>query len=197
MKKRKIIKTQRGWHSRGYLPHYDGGEICQFITFHLGDALPVKVIDRWKLELAHEKNEKARIELYKRIEKYLDQGCGSCYLKNENVAECVRESLLHFHEIRYKLIAWVIMPNHVHFLLKPINNHSLSAIMKNFKSYTSHQANKILNRSGRFWQTDYFDRYIRDYEHFDKTINYIENNPVKAGLCEKRSDWKYSSAYYR
>ena len=68
-------------------------------------------------------------------------------------------------------------------------------IIQRFKSFTSHEANKILQKSGRFWQVDYFDRYIRDYEHFEKTVNYIENNPVKAGLCEKRRDWKYSSAW--
>ncbi len=64
----------KGWHGRGYLPHYDGGEICQFVTFHLADALPQKVIERWKLELARENDEDKQIELYKRTEKYLDQG---------------------------------------------------------------------------------------------------------------------------
>ncbi len=185
----------KGWHNRGYLPHYDGGEICQFVTFHLADALPVKVVERWKLELAHEKDEKKQFELYKRTEKYLDQGYGKCYLKTEKVAAQIQESLIHFHTIRYKLIAWVIMPNHIHILLKPINNFSLSEIMQKFKSFTAHEANKILHRRGQFWQEDYFDRYIRDYEHYIKTIDYIENNPVKAGLCKKRSDWKFSSAY--
>ena len=184
-----------GWHGRGYLPHFDGGEICQFITFHLADALPQQVIQRWKLELANEKDEKTKIELDKRIENYLDRGYGKCYLRAEEIAALVQESLLHFHTIRYKLIAWIIMPNHVHFLLKPINNHSLSEIMKKFKSFTAHEANKKLHISGQFWQEDYFDRYIRNYEHYEKTINYIENNFVKAGLCKKRNDWKFSSAY--
>ncbi len=69
--------------------------------------------------------------------------------------------------------------------------------MHSFKSFTSQKANKIINRKGKFWQEDYFDRFIRNYEHFEKTLNYIENNPVKAGLCEKPSDWKYGSAYNR
>jgi len=184
-----------GWHGRGYLPHFDGGEICQFISYHLGDALPLQIIQRWKTELEREKNEAAKIKFYKRIEDYLDEGAGECYLGRREIAELVQESLLHFDAVRYKLIAWVIMPNHIHFLIKPTNNHPLSEIMKNFKSYTAHEANKILRRSGRFWQEDYFDRYIRNYEHFIKTVDYIENNPVKARLCEKRSDWIYSSAF--
>jgi REP element-mobilizing transposase RayT len=185
----------KGWHNRGYLPHFDGGEVCQFITFHLGDALPQKVIKSWKLQLAHEKDEKAKIEFYRRIENYLDKGCGNCYLKEENIAGCVQESLLRFHAVRYKLIAWVIMPNHIHLLLKPINNHSLSEIVQKFKSFTAHEANKMLRRTGKFWQEDYFDRYIRSREHYEKTVKYIENNPVRAGLCENPGDWKYSSAH--
>ena len=187
--------SPKGWHSRGYLPHFDGGEICQFITFHLGDALPREVIERWKKELERETDEQAKIELYKRIENYLDKGYGECYLEIEEIAEQVQESLLHFDAVRYKLIAWAIMPNHIHFLIKPINNHSPSEIIKKFKSFTAHEANKILHKSGQFWQEDYFDRYIRNREHYEKTIDYIENNPVKARLCEKRGDWKYSSAH--
>ncbi len=186
-----------GWQSRGYLPHFDGGEICQFITFHLSDALPPKIIAGWKLEFEREKDVKAQIELYRRIENYADKGYGKCYLKIEAAAAQAQKSLLHFDAVRYKLIAWVIMPNHVHFLLKPINNHSLSEIMKKYKSFTSHEINRILHRRGQFWQEDYFDRYIRNYEHYEKTVSYIENNPVKAGLCEKPVDWKYSSAYFR
>jgi putative DNA methylase len=185
----------RGWHSRGYLPHFDGGEICQFITLHLGDSLPQDVWLKWKSELEQEKDEQAKIILYQRFENYLDEGHGECYLRVERVAATVQESLLHFDSIRYKLISWVIMPNHAHFLIRPINDWSLSEIMKRFKSYTSHEANKIIGRSGKFWQEDYFDRYIRNMEHFENTVAYIQNNPVKARLCKKASDWKYGNAF--
>jgi len=69
--------------------------------------------------------------------------------------------------------------------------------MKDLKSFTSHEANKILRQTGQFWMEDYFDRYVRDAKHFANAIAYIENNPVKAGLCEKASDWKFSSAWFR
>ena len=63
-----MVEEPKGWHSRGYLPHFEGGEILQFVTIHLGDALPKKVVDRWKLELEHEKDEDGARELFRRIE---------------------------------------------------------------------------------------------------------------------------------
>jgi REP element-mobilizing transposase RayT len=187
----------KGWHSRGYLPHFDGGEILQFITLHLADALPQSVWSKWKAELEQEKDEQAKLILYQRFEDYLDEGYGECHLRKNKIALMVQNALLHFDGERYKLLSWVIMPNHIHFLIRPAGNWPLSKIVKNFKSYTSHEANKLLNRSGRFWQEDYFDRYIRNYKHYENTLFYIENNPVKARLCQKASDWKYGSAYSR
>ena len=69
--------------------------------------------------------------------------------------------------------------------------------MKSFKSYTSHEANKLLDQHGQFWMEDYFDRYVRDEKHFASAIAYIENNPVKARLCKKPEDWLFSSAWFR
>jgi putative DNA methylase len=179
------------------LPHFDDGIKTQFITLHLSDALPKKVIQKWKMELEREKDEVKQIILFQRVEKYIDQGYGKCWLNKPFIAETVQESLLHFDSVRYKLFAWVMMPNHTHFLLKPINNFSLSEIMQKHKSHTAHKCNKLIKRKGAFWQTDYYDRYIRDFEHFQNTVRYIENNPVKAGLCIKPEDWNFSSSCYR
>lgn len=129
------------------------------------------------------------------IDKYLDKGYGECFLKHQKVAEIVRDSLLEFHDERYKLCSWVIMPNHIHLLLKPIYNWDLDKILHSFKSFTALEANKAMNRSGKFWMREAFDRRIRDLDHFQKTIRYIENNPVKAGFCREKEDWKFSSAY--
>ena len=82
-------------------------------------------------------------------------------------------------------------------LLTPDRKWSLSRIMKSFKSYTAHRANKILGKQGQFWMKDYFDRYVRNETHFASAITYIENNPVKARLCEKPGDWKFTSARFR
>jgi REP element-mobilizing transposase RayT len=135
--------------------------------------------------------------LRKRIEKYLDQGYGKAFLTNARIAEIVQSDLLSLDGERYRLSAWVVMPNHIHFLATRFESATLSAIMQSFQSLTSHKANRILKRRGRLWMADYFDRYIRTAEHFAKTVQYIEHNPVKAGLCERPEDWPFSSARFR
>ena len=187
---------EAGWHSRGYLPHFDGDEIAQTITLHLADSLPQTVLKRWKRELTEPSTNKDSV-IRRRIEHYLDQGYGGCALKDARVAAMSQQSLLHFDGRRYWLSAWVVMPNHVHILLRPNAHWSLSEIMKSFKSYTSHEANKILGQHGQFWIEDYFDRYVRNEKHFASAIAYIENNPVRARLCKKPEDWTFSSAWFR
>jgi hypothetical protein len=91
----------KGWHSRGYLPHFDGGEVAQFITIHLADALPVKLIRRWKEQLKAEPEDLRESELYKRAEKYLDKGYGACYLRDKRIASLVQDSLLFFDKEKY------------------------------------------------------------------------------------------------
>jgi REP element-mobilizing transposase RayT len=186
-----------GWHSRGYLPHFDGGEIAQTITMRLADSLPIEVLKRWIKELSTESERGGEAIARRRVERYLDQGFENCLLRDTRIAEMVQESLLHFDGERYRLSAWAVMPNHVHLLLTPINLWPLSKIMKLFKSYTSHEANRILDRRGQFWMEDYFDRYVRNARHFTNAIRYIESNPVKAGLSEAASDWRFSSARFR
>jgi REP element-mobilizing transposase RayT len=187
--------SPRGWHNRGYLPHFDGGEITQFLTYRLADSLPQKVLRNLQIQLEQELITDR--EMLINVEKYLDQGIGACYLQQVEIASIVEENLLRFADVKYKLYAWVIMPNHMHILLRPLESYSLSEIVHSCKSYTSTQANKVLNRTGKFWFPEGFDRFIRDYDHFEKAFNYIERNPVKAGLCDNQSDWRFSSAWHR
>jgi putative DNA methylase len=163
-----------GWHSRGYLPHFDAGEVFQSITFRLHDSMPQSLLETWKEDLARE-SEEYEDKLRWRIEAYLDQGYGASYLSDARIANIVENSLLHFDTERYRLSAWVVMPNHVHLLAAPCYACSLSNIMHSIKSYTAQQANKILGRKGRFWFEDYFDRYIRNAKHFENAISYIED----------------------
>lgn len=186
-----------GWHSRGYLPHFDGAQITQFVTFRLGESLPQQLLETWRSELKKEIGIDIEATLRRRIEIYLDHGYGQCYLKNPDVAEVVQRSLLFFDGDRYKLLAWVIMPNHVHALMTPRQEHKLSRILHSLKSFTATEANKILGSRGTFWQRESFDRYIRDAKHFASVVRYIESNPVKARLCERPQDWPYSSAHFR
>ena len=185
----KGLKSNQGWYSRGYLPHFDGGEIYQFITFRLFDSLPSEILEKWRREMSDE------AEFRKNVEFYLDSGKGSCFLADSRIAEVVRDCLLYYHSVKYNLVSWVIMPNHVHCLLVPLENIELEKVTHSLKSYSAQTANKILGRKGQFWQHESFDRYIRNEKHYLGVIRYIENNPVKAGLCEKAENWIYSSAY--
>jgi REP element-mobilizing transposase RayT len=186
-----------GWHSRGYLPHFDGLAIPQFITLRLFDSVPDAVLRSWMRELDVLNSKKDQIILQKRIEKYIDQGYGEAFMKIHRVAEMVQKDLLYYDGQSYRLSSWVVMPNHIHFLVTRFDAIELADIMQSFKSLTSHKANRTLRRKGQFWMEDYFDRYIRNAEHFMKTVRYIENNPVKARLCKKPEDWPFSSARFR
>jgi REP element-mobilizing transposase RayT len=189
----KGLHSNSGWYGRGYIPHFDGGEIPQFFTFRLFDSMPQTLLQQWREETSVQ-GEEGKIIFRKKVEKYLDRGYGECFLRDAQVAELTQNSLLFYHKKKYSLQAWVIMPNHLHFLATPFENTELSEIARSIKSYTAHEANKVLNRTGQFWQHESFDRYIRNEKHFVNVINYIENNPVKAGLCNKPEDWRFSSA---
>ena len=132
--------------------------------------------------------------LLKLIDQYEDAGIGECLLRDDSIAQIVQDTLLFNHQKKYELICWCIMPNHVHTLIAPVEGMSLSEIMYDWKSYTTHAINKALNRKGKLWMMEYFDRYIRDDNHFQKVVNYIHNNPVKAGLVAEPADWRWSSA---
>ncbi len=185
----------RAWHSRGYIPHFDPGEIAQFITFRLADSMPQNFLKRWAKELDNGLISNSHFR--RRVEIYLDQNYGSASLRNPHVARLVQNALLNWNGDKYILISWVIMPNHVHILLRPLADHSISSIMHSIKSFTSHAANKMLEREGSFWSKEYFDRYIRNARHFINTVRYIEQNPVKAKLCSKAEDWEFGSAHFR
>jgi REP element-mobilizing transposase RayT len=163
----------------------------------LVDSFPKERLDAWRDELAHLSEKEASAERRRRIETYLDAGFGRAWLREVHIAELVQNSLLHFDGERYYLHAWVIMPNHVHVLLTPCTGWSLSEILHSWKSYTAKEANHILGRTGNFWEEEYFDRFIRNEQHFIATVDYIESNPVKAGLCIRNEEWEFGSAAQR
>ena len=191
-------RPHKSWHSRGHLPHLDQPDIIQSITFRLADSVPSDVIAAWKSELALKGREATSdprcAELRERIERYAGQGHGACWLREERIAGQVEDALLHFDGVRYRLLSWVIMPNHVHALIETTPSFPLEAVVHSWKSFTAKQVNKVLGRSGHVWEEDYFDRYIRDENHLSTVVDYIEQNPVKAGLVDTASDWRWSSA---
>lgn len=185
----------RGWYSRGYLPHLDDEEKIQFVTFRLADSMPQSFLEACDGALHRgEINDRDR---RRRIEDYLDQGYGACWLRIPSVARMTEETLRHFDGQRYRLLAWCVMPNHVHVLAEMMAGFPLEGVVHSWKSFSAHETNKLLGRRGRVWQPEGFDRYIRDVVHLDRTIGYIEENPVNAGLVERAVDWPWSSARYR
>ena len=196
---RGVPREGRGWHSRGYLPHLDVLGLLQFITFRLADSLPQTILAQLEEELTELPDLVKNSERRRKIEHWLDAGLGCCALKHPAMARVMQEGLLLFDGKRYRLIAWCIMPNHVHVLIEPMI--SLSKIVQSWKSYTgrwalAHNAELVLGvPSDHFWMSEYWDRYIRDEAHFNNSVKYIHENPVKAGLCGKPGDWPWSSAY--
>ena len=188
--------TTDTWRSRGYIPHWEVGASPQALTFRLADSLPSAVLDRWQNELKYLPADGQHLERRKRIETALDRGHGEALLLDQSVAEIVERALLHFNGDRYDLHAWCIMPNHVHVVATPRDHWTLADILHSWKPFTAIQINKLLNRSGTLWAREYFDRAIRDEDHFVNAVTYVEMNPVKAGLCASPKDWRFSSAWH-
>ncbi|MCO6482386.1 MAG: transposase [Flavobacteriales bacterium] len=153
-------------------------------------------------------------EKEQRVAAYLDAGHGSCILRVPELAEMVQETFTHFHGQRYHLHAWCVMPNHVHVLFQAKEGWTMSRIVASWKSYTGRRISAYAKANGmpdglsaglfaavgrgvpgRVWHREYWDRYIRDDGHFNTVVEYIRMNPVKAGLCTRPEDWRWSSAF--
>lgn len=181
------LRLHKGWHTRGYLPHFDEQGAVQSITFRPADSLPRTLCERLAA-LAD------GVERRRRVEAAMDEGRGACLLRELENAAIVQAALQHFDGERYRLLAWVIMPNHVHVLMEQIERHRLGDVLHSWKSFTAKEINKRRRGTGTVWAADYFDRFIRDEEHFAAMVRYIEGNPVKAGLVATAAEWRFSSA---
>jgi len=181
------------------LPHWTQTGAAYAVTFRLADSLPATVAEAWRRE-REEIEQRARAQnrsltrherrelhhLYAtRVDSILGTGQGACYLKDPRIARMVQDALRHFHGDHYELLAWAIMPNHVHVVVRPLGTRELPEILHSWKSFTAKEANKALGRSGAFWQDEYYDHLIRDEEDFRHTLQYVIANPERAGL----QDW--------
>jgi len=160
-----------------------------FLTWRLAGTLPqappaflVQDSDAGKAFLAHDRQ--------------LDRTrSGPCWLKDPKIAASFVEALLHGENVRrsYELLAWVVMPNHVHVVLKP--HEKLPEIMRWVKAAIAVRANRIAGRTGQpFWQREYFDRWIRTSKELASVIACVERNPANAGLVTCAGAWPLSSA---
>ena len=181
-----------GWHQRGYLPHHDVPGVTQFVTFRLQDSLPASRRSEWEALLRIEDDRERRTKL----EAYLDQGFGECWLRRGAVAELVEGVLRFFDGQQYRLQAWVIMPNHVHLVVE-VWQTPMAQLLKSWKGFSARGANKLLGHQGSFWEREYWDTLIKDDEHQAKAIRYVEANPVMAGLVQEAKAWPWGSARFR
>lgn len=183
------------------LPHWTRDGSTYFVTFRLADSLPRSAIQKLRAEsrMLERQAELGAVELtpeelVRRAKlkseaylKLLDAGHGEWVLKRDDVAEVVANALMHFDTVRYELHAWCVMPNHVHVVFRPFAGFELPDILHSWKSFTAKQANKLLGRTGVFWQAESYDHLIRDQQDLEHAISYTLRNPVEAGL----RDWKW------
>jgi putative transposase len=112
------------------------------------------------------------------------------------MAPLAEGALRYFDRERYQLLAWVIMPNHIHVLVQ-VCQWPLAQILQSWKRFIAREANKILKREGSFWEREYWDTYMRDVDQLISARRYIEQNPLKAHLVTDAKAWPWSSARFR
>ncbi|MGA2069721.1 MAG: valine--tRNA ligase [Sedimentisphaerales bacterium] len=185
-----------------YLPHWSMEGAIYAVVFRLADSVPGEVSDKWRFQkrdiieraqqqgrplTQSEQIESQRLQSEK-IESFLDAGHGECLLKKAGIAEIMDNALKHFDLERYDLIAWAIMPNHVHAVIKPRPGYKLAEIVHSWKSFSAKEINKRLGREGSVWMNEYYDHLIRNEDDFSNQVNYVLANPEKAGL----QNWQWS-----
>ncbi len=195
---------------RRHLPHQIPEGVPIFLTWNLKGALPKEATQRLQcrrkeLEIEPRRQNESDYErairhgklMFAETDDCLDNcSVGPLYLKDADCAKIIEEAILFGVAVRYQLYAWCVMANHVHVLLTPL--WKLSEITQGLKGFTARRINELQRQSGRvFWQDESYDHWVRDEEELLRIIHYIENNPVKAGLCAQSADWPWSSARFR
>jgi putative transposase len=199
------------------LPHYQPRGGTLFITFRLADSLPVDVIKELKIQ---KENSEFRIQnisdqaIRKRISdeesrrafgKWDDalhkSKFGLSFLGEDKIAEIVANSIKFHDGDWFRVEAYCIMPNHLHLVLSPTEkagsgDYGLAKILHNIKRNSAKQANLVLGRTGPFWQHESYDRVVRDQDEFERIIQYVLYNPVKAELVDDWTKWKWSYCKY-
>jgi type I restriction enzyme R subunit len=201
---------------RRHLPHWDLPGATYFVTACLAGSIPaqgllnIRILEKQLIAGRSKGNVAAKAIEWKKLfverERWLDGKHAVTYLQQPQLAKVVADALKFYQDDRYKLIAWVVMPSHFHWLFRPLDAWAASlppersarqVIMQTIKSVTAHRCNELLNRTGAMWQQESFDHCVRDEEELERILDYIEHNPVKAGLCRIREDWPFSSAHDR
>lgn len=190
----------------GNLPHWEQGSVWYFVTYRLADALPHTVVEKMKEERerwkrTHDVNNLSREELAEyyrlfseRYESLLNAGSGSCVLHDPAIAEIVHGAFRFFDGQRYVLDEYVVMPNHLHVLFKPLVGHGLADILHSWKSFTANRINRQLGLAGQLWQHESFDHIVRNESAMHAIRRYIRANPKVAGASSSPSPAREQNA---
>jgi len=193
-----------------HLPHQVTEGFPIFLTWNLKGAIPKAVIMQLQRERHQLEREPPRVGealcnrsirhakiLFARADQFLDNcHSGPLILREHRLAQVVEDAIVLDAGTRYQLWAWCVMANHVHVLLTP--DIELAAITQRLKGGTAYKINLLQEKQGRtVWQDESYDHWARDNDEMLRIIDYIENNPVKAKLCAKPSEWNWSSARFR
>ncbi|MFN3849815.1 MAG: transposase [Spirosomataceae bacterium] len=196
---------------RRSLPHLQplGGTF--FVTFNLYGSIPKEVLKKWEEEfilekerilqfsdnIAAELERLGKLDFAKRDKFYDTYQGGNHYLKSPTLAKIVADSIHFWDDRRFELYAYCIMSNHVHIVFRLFDEseiekpYYLEQVMHSIKRYSSFECNKLLGLNGEFWQSESYDRLVRDTEELKRIIRYVLNNPVAAGLCSQMKDWQW------
>lgn len=198
---------------RRNLPHIQPRGVTFLVNFRLAGSLPAAVIEilreeadniEKKILLINDPRERffvrqdERRKLFGKWDEALhNSNTGPFWLKDDSIAQIVVDSILHHDGNWFDVLAYCIMPNHVHLVLTPFessdtDDYSLAKIMHNIKRNSANHANKVLGRTGAFWQHESYDHFVRDEAELDRIIKYVMHNPVKAGLTDEESKWKWT-----
>ena len=171
------------------LPHWEQNGCTYFVTFRTADSIPATLAGALAAELQgwlkyHPKPWSAATKreywsrFGSRTEKWLDEGHGAWLLRRPELAAIVGGAL-RFHEGKLCThAAWVVMPNHIHAVFSLIEGATLAKLLHSWKSFTANEINRRIGASGTFWQKDYFDRLVRNPEHFWACVRYLRQNPA-------------------
>ncbi len=201
------------------LPHWDVPHAAYFLTSCLEGSIPaqgVLDIERYRADLHRRPRPVEKSEsdwaadcwkrVFARAETWLDNQPAVRHLADPRLAQLVANALYFFAGQRYDLLAFVVMPSHLHWVFQPIEDWVNQVVLNDpertpreqivhsVNRFTARECNKLLGVSGAFWQHEPYDHWIRDAEELERIILYIEGNPVKAGLVAAPELWPFSSA---
>ena len=202
--------TDKSNYYHRHLPHFFIPEACYFVTYRLANSLPNQKLKILKSEyqstlskiesmkISQNEIDKQTTNAWKRYFDQIDNlltkySKSPQFLQNPQIANIIAESLKYYDGNDYELICYCVMPNHVHCVFKlKEQSRPLHKIMHSIKRFSAVKSNKILYRTGQFWQHENYDHIIHTHKELENIIGYILNNPVKAGFIDSPDYWKWN-----